>query len=545
MRPARDEAVYRFGGFQLDLAAEVLRGPDGRDLTLRPKSFALLRHLVENPGRLHSRETLLDLLWPGLAITDDSLTQCVSDLRRALGEASSLVLRTVPRRGYVLIAPVEHGVSENGVSERGAVRLAERPADAPPPPPRASMAGRRDLVTVHRIECPDDRPECLRLAGALSTDLLAELARFEDLHVRAAADGLPPEGYRVRGEARLAGAQCRITIRLEDAATGAVLWSDRIEHAWDQRPELPDEALNRLAASLDRAIAQESLRRARQRPLAELTPHALCLLARHHHHLGTEADTLIARDLFARAMAADPDFATPFAWQAYTVHRAITHGWGSPDGQEARDNSLRLARHAVELAPDSPLCLSRLGFSLLLSQRWDEAVDAARTALRTGRPADYASCTTCGEVLAHAGHPEEAVEVVQRALSLDPFCPPTTRAVLGRALLLAGQTEAALAELRGCAARLPDYAPSFHSLVVAAGETGQVEEAQAALRAVFRLRPGWVPRNHTGLWFFRRESDLARFLRAFRAAGWAGPDAPAVPPEPARLGAAPQANAIR
>jgi DNA-binding winged helix-turn-helix (wHTH) protein/tetratricopeptide (TPR) repeat protein len=538
VRPARDEAVYRFSGFQLDLAAEVLRGPDGVDLTLRPKSFALLRHLVENPGQLHSREALLDLLWPGLAITDDSLTQCVSDLRRALGEASSLVLRTVPRRGYVLTADVQRAAVEHLILEDE-----PRPAD-PPPPPRASVAGRRDLVTVQRIECPDDRPECLRLAGALSTDLLAELARFEDLQVRAGSEGLSPDGFRVCGEARLAGAQCRIAIRLEDAATGAVLWSDRVEHAWDQMPELPDEALNRLAAGLDREIAKESLRRARQRPLAELTPHELCLLGRHHHHRGTEADTLVARDLFARAMAADPDFATPFAWQAYTVHRAITHGWGSPDGQEARDHSLRLARHAVKLAPDSPLSLSRLGFSLMLSQRWDEAVDAARSALRTGRSADYVSRNTCGVVLTQCGHAGEAVEAVRQTLTLDPFCPPTTRAVLGRALLLAGDAAAALAELRWCAARLPDYAAGFHTLVVAAVETGELEEAEAALRTVFRLRPGWVPSNHSDSWVFRRECDLERFLSAFRAAGWAGPGASALPTEPARLGAAPQEPGI-
>jgi predicted Zn-dependent protease len=158
----------------------------------------------------------------------------------------------------------------------------------------------------------------------------------------------------------------------------------------------------------------------------------------------------------------------------------------------------------------------------MLHQRWDEAVMTARTSLRTGRPADYASRNTCAEVLAHAGHPGEAADAVQLALSLDPHCPPTTRSLLGRALVLAGRMEEALPELQWCAARMPDYAPCFHSLVVAAVETGRLEEARAALREVIRLTPGWVPHNHTGEWFFRRPCDVERFQAAFRAAGLVG-----------------------
>ena len=117
-----------------------------------------------------------------------------------------------------------------------------------------------------------------------------------------------------------------------------------------------------------------------------------------------------------------------------------------------------------------------------------------------------------------AAIPTEAVEAIQRALSLDPHCPPMTRSLLGRALLLDGKPEEALPELRWCAAHLPDYVPCFHSLVVAAVETGRMEEARAALREAMRLQPNWVPRNHTGTWYFRRrDSDVQRFPAAFGA----------------------------
>ncbi len=111
----------------------------------------------------------------------------------------------------------------------------------------------------------------------------------------------------------------------------------------------------------------------------------------------------------------------------------------------------------------------------------------ARAALRAGRPTDYASLNTCAEVLGHGGYPDEAIEAFQQALSLDPHCPPMTRSLLGRALVLAGKPEEALPELRWAAAHLPDYVPSFHSLVVAAVETGRMEAARAALREAVRL----------------------------------------------------------
>ena len=66
--------------FQFEQARGALRGPDGADLPLSPKALALLVHLLGNPGRFLRRDDLLDQLWPGVTVTEDSLTQCVSEL---------------------------------------------------------------------------------------------------------------------------------------------------------------------------------------------------------------------------------------------------------------------------------------------------------------------------------------------------------------------------------------------------------------------------------------------------------------------------------
>jgi adenylate cyclase len=73
---------------------------DGNEIALRPKTFAVLGFLIENFGRLVSKDELFDAVWPGLAVTDDALVQSVGELRRAFGEDGPRLIKTIPRRGY-------------------------------------------------------------------------------------------------------------------------------------------------------------------------------------------------------------------------------------------------------------------------------------------------------------------------------------------------------------------------------------------------------------------------------------------------------------
>ena len=94
-----------FGRFALDLRRGCLRDGD-REIDLPPKPFQVLRHLVAHAGRLVSKRELLEAVWPNVAVSDDSLTQCIRELRRQLGDNEHRLIRTVPRRGYLLDATV-------------------------------------------------------------------------------------------------------------------------------------------------------------------------------------------------------------------------------------------------------------------------------------------------------------------------------------------------------------------------------------------------------------------------------------------------------
>jgi Transcriptional regulatory protein, C terminal len=89
----------------LDLRREELRDATGARIELRNRSFSVLRHLATNADRVVTKDELLEANWPGVTVTEDSLTQCISEIRRALGDPSRDLLRTVPRRGYMIVLP--------------------------------------------------------------------------------------------------------------------------------------------------------------------------------------------------------------------------------------------------------------------------------------------------------------------------------------------------------------------------------------------------------------------------------------------------------
>jgi adenylate cyclase len=103
-----------FDRFTLDLDRGSLR-QSSREVWLRPKTLGVLRHLAENAGRLVSKRELFAALWPDVAVTDDSLVQCIVEIRRALGAGCEGLVRTIARRGYLLDAAVSFSIERNEV----------------------------------------------------------------------------------------------------------------------------------------------------------------------------------------------------------------------------------------------------------------------------------------------------------------------------------------------------------------------------------------------------------------------------------------------
>src|SRR5687767_2594648 len=123
-------SAFRFGPFIVDRSAyRVTR--EGAPVDLTPKLLDLLLHLLDNAGQLVTKEALLDALWPGANVTDNALTQAVSELRQALGDDAGAprYIKTIARRGYRFVAPVEDTASDTAAA-----------APTPAPPDARSVA---------------------------------------------------------------------------------------------------------------------------------------------------------------------------------------------------------------------------------------------------------------------------------------------------------------------------------------------------------------------------------------------------------------------
>ena len=96
---------YKIGEFTLDVSQGCLRRGD-IEIALRPKSFALLQHLITHAGRLVTKDELLSKIWPNVIVTEDSLTRCISEARAALGDSEQTAIKTVSKRGYIFAKPV-------------------------------------------------------------------------------------------------------------------------------------------------------------------------------------------------------------------------------------------------------------------------------------------------------------------------------------------------------------------------------------------------------------------------------------------------------
>ncbi|MGD0912413.1 MAG: winged helix-turn-helix domain-containing protein [Terracidiphilus sp.] len=106
MPPALHDA-YRFDEFELSRPRRTLLR-NGQAVSLLPKTFEVLSYLVENPGRVVSKEELLKTAWPESFVEENNLTQHISLLRKALGDRAGFIV-TIPGRGYQFTAQVASG----------------------------------------------------------------------------------------------------------------------------------------------------------------------------------------------------------------------------------------------------------------------------------------------------------------------------------------------------------------------------------------------------------------------------------------------------
>lgn len=163
----------RFESFILDLERLCLHGSSGK-VDLRPKSFEVLRYLVEHAGRVVTKGEVLTAVWPDVTVTDESLTQCIRDVRRALGDDRQRIVKTVPRRGYLVDVPIDAA------------------GEAPPP-----MPPDRPSIAVLAFTNMSGDAEQDYFSDGITEDIITELSRFSELLVIARNSSFRYKGQSV------------------------------------------------------------------------------------------------------------------------------------------------------------------------------------------------------------------------------------------------------------------------------------------------------------------------------------------------------------
>lgn len=448
--------LLRFGSFEADLGACELRNR-GSIVHLPLQAFQVLQVLIENPGRVVTRDELRRAVWSADTFVefDRGLNNAISRVRDVLHDSatSPRFVETIPRKGYRFIAPVEQ------VGE---------PADPPPslPSPESTartMRGRWAWVALGAVAIAafaswlamsrrplpastqqrtiavlpfvagdaSDASGDTYVAFGMTEALMTELSRVGSLRVISQTSALQYKGARkplrqiadelgagtiVEGSVLREGARVRITVQLIDAQTDT--------HVWAQ--SYPRESATVLSGQRELAREVAGIIRSRlvpaDRTASPLLGHTNAaayeayVKGRYFLQQPSEDAWQKSREFFEQAIAADPNFAP--------AHVGLSNYWGSTDRvppAEAMPKAKASALRALALDEHLAAAHASLAYVHYFGD-WDW-VETERRFVRAIEldPSDSWSRRWHALYLNAIGRSADAIEEIRRAIELDPI----------------------------------------------------------------------------------------------------------------------------
>jgi TolB-like protein/DNA-binding winged helix-turn-helix (wHTH) protein/cytochrome c-type biogenesis protein CcmH/NrfG len=550
-RPPRRLQIDRY---VLDLDRGVLLR-DAHDIVLRPKTFALLRHLAGNPGRLISKDELFAAVWPNLAVTDDVLVQGIGELRRALGEDGPRLIRTIPRRGYRLDATVSPAMPPQEAS-----RVEPTPQVAPGRPSvwtRRTWAALAALTlvavsamavfwmvsgdhTARRLAgAPiavlpfgdqDDDPARGYFADGMTQDIISGLGRFSALTVMSwnavrpyKAEPAPPNEvgrklavrYLVEGGVRRGPEdRVRVDARLVDAE-GRVLWTGRFDEALTDLFALQDKITTQIVGALAIRVTDSEQKRAFAKPTDSLEAHDYVLRARPALQRPTRGGLAEARTLLRRAIELDPKYAAAHSALAETYLLSVAMGWAEAPAAVLKQAE-ELAKKALAHDGNDVRARIVLGRIHIFHNDYDQAraeIDRA-TAIN---PCDAHGLAGRGNILMWRGETDAAVEALELARRVDPELNVLDRNALSLAYYLKHQYGPAIEQAEMNLRRTEAAHFSQALLAAAYAQDGRGADATRVAALVRRTDPTFDAREFGSK--FLKAGDLEHLREGLRKAG--------------------------
>jgi TolB-like protein len=473
MTVATSDQVFRFAGFTLDLDKGTLwRGDD--PVFLRPKAYALLTHLVRNKGRVVPKSELMDTVWPGVFVTEDSLIQSIREIRKALGDE---LVRNISKRGYIL-----------------ALESEAAPDTAPQP-----------IVAVLRFRNEAGAAADEPIVDGIAEDIINGLSRFATLTVLARNSSFSFDSYArsewpqirsrigadylVEGSVRRQGDRISVTVNLVDAANATQLWGDRYQAEgaglFGIEQDVVGEIVGRLATRLDNA----GLQRAERKPVTSLAAYELLLRGHALFRDPAHARPAEAAVLFQAAIAKDPGYGVAHAYLALSSS-FLSEFVGVSDAvlREARDH----ADKGAELAPDQAACRRAQSMVRLYLREHQAAEHYLRIALQLN-PHDAECVENMGFLSTMRGRPLDALDWLAHAIRLNPLANYWYQYDRALAFYMLGEYRQATEALRHATRPAPWIRTR---LAACCAQMGDLDEARRQISLIRDSDPDFSPLDH-------------------------------------------------
>jgi DNA-binding winged helix-turn-helix (wHTH) protein/TolB-like protein/Tfp pilus assembly protein PilF len=511
----------RVGGWTVEPSLNQLRAA-GKTVKLEPKSMGVLVCLIDRPGQVVSREALLSAIWPGVVVGDDSLTQVITKLRKALREVpdASASIQTISKRGYRLVArviradevtsaPVEATaiprVIKPGLAWRASVGVGVGVAALLVGAGMAWVEGTSGLRSVRLTTAGTDAARigpptvaitpfdslgkdaiASSLAQGITADLVTDLSKMSGLWVT----GTAPSRYLVSGSVQRSPELLRLQIHLTDGESGRQLWSERFDSALADPLAIQRELGPKILRALPEKIDAAEVRRAALRDTANMAAYEYFRRGQAALSIGQKPDNETARGMFRRAIALDPAFARAYASLALTYAADHRNQWAGDAGPAALDRAFQLASTAHSVNPHIRETYWALALVHRDRHQPEQALRYLETAVRLF-PSYADAYALMGSIKTYVGRPAEALPLLLTAMRLNPQGGNLYLKSLGRAYFALDDLEQARASFEQALSRNAsdlDARVYMAALHVRAGEKSDAAWQAQEIRA---LQPGF------------------------------------------------------
>lgn len=478
-----NETNYFFEDFRLDPSRKLLlRLPGGEAVLLTQKAFEVLLLLVENSGKLVSKDDLMARVWPDSFVEEANLTQTISVLRKILGESphQHRFIVTETGQGYRFVAPAKAVEGSNSApasqtSDRrkayllGSVGILavllisasyfywNRSAEPVSHPLSAQEVKSIAVLPFRNIEAvKDDDLLGIGMADALITKLsyIKSIVVRQTKSVTRYADSTP-EAIKVgreinvdavvEGSIQKADGRIRVSVRLFRVSDGTLLWAELFDERYTDIFALQDSISEKVVKSLSVELNPEERHRLRRRYTENIEAYQLYNKGRFFWNNRSSEDLRKSIASYEQAIAIDKDYALAYAGlaESYVLLQLYSqsqeHGY-FPKARIAAEKALSL---------DKDLAEARTALASYKQQyEWDW--EGAETEFRRAIAANpnYATARQWyGEFLAFRGRIDESIVEIERSVELDPLSLSTNTA-LAFPYMTSGQYDLAIGKLK-------------------------------------------------------------------------------------------------